>query len=168
MQKNGEIVKYSPDDGKFYSYLIEPGKDKNTSPAVSALRMYTEFANPAKYFYSWNRAMEKDIDAFSQYKLSIYFGLMSDFLRIKNKNPNLNFDITTIPQIRDDNSRKLTGGKVYGVAVLKSTKDMYSSIALAAFLSSPDSVEEFNRLHKTSSPYRGHLEIEFDNDVLKP
>jgi maltose-binding protein MalE len=42
--------------------------------------------------------------------------------RITAKNPNLNFKVTSIPQIRNSKNRS-TYGKIYGVAVLRSSQN---------------------------------------------
>jgi ABC-type glycerol-3-phosphate transport system substrate-binding protein len=53
--------------------------------------------------------------------LAYYFGLGSELSTLRRTNPNLNFDMTTVPQ-PDKNGTKSTFGRLYGVAIAKQTK----------------------------------------------
>ncbi|MFA6338731.1 MAG: extracellular solute-binding protein [Candidatus Paceibacterota bacterium] len=91
------------------------------SPAVAALNFYTQFADPSRNIYSWNKSLPSSQDAFVGGKLAIYFGYASELNTIREKNPNLDFDVASIPQVRDAKT-KLTYGKIQGLAILKSSK----------------------------------------------
>ncbi len=103
-------------------------------PAQSALRFYTEFANPAKPIYSWNRSLRDAREMFAAGDLAVYFGYASERTAIRAESPRLNFDVAVVPQTRDA-KRKTTFGSVTGVAVLKSSRNaqtaFYAAFALA-------------------------------------
>lgn len=73
--------------------------DPSYFPGEEALRFYTDFANPSKEIYSWNKSFSSAFDAFIQGKTAFYFGYASDILKIRTLAPKLNFDITKMPQI---------------------------------------------------------------------
>lgn len=89
-----------------------------TSPTIAALRFYTEFSNPIKSVYSWNRGLQSSRQEFLSGDLAIYFGFASELQDIRELNPNLNFDIAEFPQSRDS-TKKITHGKLIGFAISK-------------------------------------------------
>ncbi|MCK5060078.1 MAG: extracellular solute-binding protein [Candidatus Pacebacteria bacterium] len=103
---------------------------KPTIPAVAAINFFTEFSNPIKLFYSWNRSLSRSDNAFLGGDLAIYFGFASEFISLKNKNPNLNFDVALFPQARGEDTRS-TFGKVYALSVLKTSDNITDSIRVA-------------------------------------
>ncbi len=103
-----------------YRSALSDSPANTTPPAESALRFYTEFSNPAKTDYSWNRSLDDSLNMFAAGDLAVYFGLASDYASIKEKNPNLNFDIATLPQPLGA-TKKITYGKMNAFAVLNSS-----------------------------------------------
>lgn len=87
------------------------------APADSAVRFYTEFANPVKPSYSWNRSLPSSKEFFTRGDLAMYLGFSSELFDIQEQNPNLNFDVTRMPQVRDA-VQKSTFGSIYGIAIL--------------------------------------------------
>ncbi len=71
------------------------------NPGQRALKFYTEFANPRKKVYTWNIQRDYSVDEFSEGKVAMMIGY--SYLRdiIKKKNPNLNFKVATVPQIKE-------------------------------------------------------------------
>lgn len=84
-------------------------------PAESALRFYTEFANPSKTTYSWNNSLPKSDAAFVGGQLAVYFGPMSEYKSLSERNPNLRFGVTLMPQLASGS--KLTFGTLSGLAI---------------------------------------------------
>lgn len=88
------------------------------APAESALSFYVQFSNPTKPSFTWNKGMPPSQQAFIGEQLAIYFGYASEVAKIRDKNPNLNFDVAVVPQVREGKIRA-TNGKVYALGVLK-------------------------------------------------
>ncbi len=86
-------------------------------PADSAVRFYTEFANPVKPSYSWNRSLPSSREMFLRGDLAMYLGFSSELFGIQEQNPNLNFDVARMPQVRGS-VQKSTFGTIYAIAVL--------------------------------------------------
>lgn len=90
--------------------------NNNGRESEAALRLYTQFANPATESYSWNNNMPQDRRAFASNQVAMYFDTGQAVAEVRSRNPNLNFDVTTIPQRSDGQNR--TYGKMYGLAIL--------------------------------------------------
>jgi len=113
----------------FVSTLLERNT-ANQSPSESALRFYTEFANPSQGIYSWNRALPSSRDMFTRGDLAVYFGFASERNDIAQKNPHLNFDVTIVPQIRDEKVRK-TFGRMNGLAIARNSEKIQTAFSAA-------------------------------------
>lgn len=81
------------------SFNLPSVDDPSYFPGEEALRFYTDFIDPSKEIYSWNKNMPSAFNAFIQGKTAFYFGYASDLLKIRNLAPKLNFDIVKMPQI---------------------------------------------------------------------
>jgi ABC-type glycerol-3-phosphate transport system substrate-binding protein len=103
--------------------------NQQTSPAFSVFNFYTQFSNPTNDTYSWNRSLPKSTDYFISQNLATYIGFAGELANIRAKNPNLNFDVTTIPQPRQ-NKVKITFAKIYGLSILKQSKNIPASFAV--------------------------------------
>lgn len=110
------------------------------SPAGDALVFYTEFARSDKSAYSWNRSLPSSRNAFEAGDLALYFGFASEYEGIRAKNPHLNFDVTTIPQ-KDQASKRMTLGNVYGAAILKNSKNPNGAVYAAQLLSTREATK---------------------------
>ena len=135
MQAGGDIIVRNQDDGKMEVRLART--DANSlSPAQSAMRFFTEFANPTKKRYSWNKSMPSSKETFVKGDLAVYIGTASELKEISEKNPNLNFDVAALPQLRGGtNTRLLTTGKMYAVAITKTGKNQTGGFAIAGAMS---------------------------------
>lgn len=105
--------------------------------ALSALRFYTEFADPARSGYTWSRAMPEAQSAFVSGAVAMYIGLASEEDAIRAANPNLNFSVAAIPQVR--NSYAISGGYVYAIAMPRARQNVAGAPTIMAELASRDS-----------------------------
>lgn len=71
------------------------------NPGRDALRFYTDFSNPTKRVYCWNREMHYSIDAFYEGKTAMMINFSYHISTIRVKSPYLNFGVAPIPQIKD-------------------------------------------------------------------
>lgn len=137
MQAGSSII--TVDQNNVYRPTLSMDEGAGVSPAEEAFRFYTEFSNPTKTSYSWNRSLPYSRDMFTTGDLAVYFGFASEYQSLQKKNPHLNFDVTTVPQTRTAD-RKLTLGKIQGLAILKSSKVLSADLAAVTLLSSKDSI----------------------------
>lgn len=92
-------------------------------PSQSAINFYTQFSNPTSPYYTWNRSLPSSFNMFLSGKLATYIGFASEVLSIQQKNPNLDFDVTNVPQIRDTEI-KTVFGRMYALALVKQSKQI--------------------------------------------
>lgn len=137
MQAGSSII--TVDQNSVYRPTLSMDEGAGVSPAEEAFRFYTEFSNPTKTSYSWNRSLPYSRDMFTTGDLAVYFGFASEYQSLQKKNPHLNFDVTTVPQTRNTD-RKLTFGKIQGLAILKSSKVLSADLAAVTLLSSKDTI----------------------------
>ncbi len=141
IMQGGSPIVATPDGIRFQSYLYTKSPADITIPAVSALDFFTSYSNPKKSVYSWNRSLPSSKQFFLSGDLATYFGFASEAQDLKDKNPNLNFDVALIPQIVDAKT-KVTFGNIYGFAFLKSSPNIAAAYNLISTLIGPDSVSE--------------------------
>ncbi len=109
-------------------------------PSESAVNFYTSFANPSKDSYSWNRSLSSSRSAFAAGDVALYLGPASEITLMRQLNPNLNYGVAPVPQIR--NLEKSTGsGTVYGFAVPKAAQNPAGALTAAYLLASPEAVK---------------------------
>jgi len=108
----------------------------------SILKFYTDFADPNSPAYSWNRSFPNSDDVFSADNLAFYFGYSSELQSIVNKNPNQNFLVTGIPQIKNSNF-KSTGAHVLGIAIASSSKNFNTAFTAASLMATGDFASDF-------------------------
>ncbi len=137
----------------------------NENPATSALQFYTEFANPTKTTYSWNRSLPLSQDAFVAGDLALYFGFASDYPTLKERNPNLHFGVSQMPQIQGAGV-KLVFGQMTGLAIPRTTRNTSGALLAAQKLTSQTSVSSlvgFSGL----PPVRRDVSVDTSKDAAK-
>lgn len=97
MQSGAEML----DDSGQIKFNQSPVNMKQTNyvPGLDAIRFYTDFANPGKEIYSWNKDLDSAINLFADGKLATMFGYSYHIPQIKALSPKLNFAIAKLPQI---------------------------------------------------------------------
>lgn len=126
------------------SDLTDAKGDGYVRPAEAALAFYTEFANPTKTVYSWNRSLPENRQAFVAGDLALYLGFASERKELADANPNLDFDMAPAPAPSLSTSR-VTYGKVYAFAVPRASKNSSGAARVAFLLSAKDTSPAFAR-----------------------
>jgi ABC-type glycerol-3-phosphate transport system substrate-binding protein len=129
MQAGSPIV--TEKNGSFMSVLGD--SNINSNKLAPALKFYTDFADPLKDVYSWNKSFDNSQDAFSAENLAFYFGFASELQSLVNKNPNQNFLVAPIPQVKNSNF-KTTSARVTGIAISSSSKNFNTAFIAAGLL----------------------------------
>ncbi len=110
------------------------------SPAESGFDFYTQFANPAKTFYSWNRTLPEAQTSFTAGDSVYYLGFASEYKTLKSKSPTLNFALTSVPQSRVA-SRRATLGNFYALAISRGSSNPQAALTTALALISQESAQ---------------------------
>ncbi|MCX6820156.1 MAG: extracellular solute-binding protein [Candidatus Adlerbacteria bacterium] len=134
MQAGDPIISYNA-DGTQVAALGTTPQNATENPAASALQFYTEFANPSKVTYSWNRSLPNSFDAFVAGDVAVYIGFASDYWAIAARNPNLRFGVATVPQIQGS-SAHVTFGQMTGLAIPRTATNVQGALVIAQKLSS--------------------------------
>ena len=137
MQSGNGIIAEKND--YFFSTL-----DQNNSKydLGSVLKFYTDFADPLQDVYSWNKSFSNSRDAFSGENLAFYFGFASELQSLINKNPNQNFLVAPIPQVKN-NVSKLTFAHTTCIAISSSSKNFNTAFIAANLMSNSDFASKF-------------------------
>lgn len=137
-----------------------------TTPAESALNFYTEFANPAKTVYSWNRSLPSSRQAFLAGDLALYLGYASERSGLSAANPNLDFDMAPAP-VPATASTRVTYGKAYAFAVPRASMNGEGALRVALMLSDRDASSLFARALGMAPANRAGL-IPAEGDLFEP
>lgn len=131
----GNPVIVRTEEGKLRSTLSE-NSGEGTSPAESSLRFYTEFADPVKSVYSWNRSQPQSSQAFLAGSLAMYLGRASEVFDIRASNPNLNFDIAPYPEVRG--GQVATPASLYAFAIPRGSTNTDGALQVAILFTGQD------------------------------
>lgn len=133
LQIGGVITSY--DNGKL-APALEGHSAASMGAVEKSLDFYTSFANPSNLkTYTWNRSLPTSRASFAGGGSALYIGYASEDALIKKMNPNLNFSIAKVPQIRTA-STSIAVARVYGLAIPRNAKNPAGSLTLAYFLAS--------------------------------
>ena len=135
------------------------------SPAESALEFYTQFSNPAKSFYSWNRSLIDAQTNFTSGSSAYYLGFASELGILRSKNPTLNFAVAPTPQSRVS-GKTTTFGRLLAVSISRGTKDPSGALAVATKLVSNGSAKVLSEILDLPSARRDLLSDEPDDATL--
>lgn len=161
MQTGSPIV--AEKDGLFTSALNNSFGKYNLG---SILQFYTNFADSLKDVYSWNKSLPNSRDAFSSENLAFYFGFASELQTLVNKNPNQNFLVASIPQIKNANT-KLTSARVTGIAISSFSKNFTTAIVAASLMATEDFASQFVKVLNVA-PARRDLLKTVPGDIFSP
>ena len=122
MQFGTSIVSRSQD--KLVSTVNDTLGNEQYRPGPRALEFYSKFSNPAESAtYTWNAGLTNSRDMFIAGNMAFYIGYASELFYIKDRNPNLNFNVTLVPQI-EGAKLKTTYGRMNSIAITKNSKNL--------------------------------------------
>lgn len=142
IQNNNSIVERGVDSG-YVSTLKDNNLNLPVSPIEAVLKFFVEFSNPSITSYSWNRSLPNSLDMFTSGKLAFYLGRASELFNIQSINPNLSFDVTQIPQIKNSTAKR-TYGDIYALAVNKNSASLATAFGVAGMLSQGDDAKNLS------------------------
>ncbi len=136
----GNPVTYRDNSGAVVSALGS-GSFSGLSSSVPALNFFTQFSNPSSKDYSWNRSLTNSKNSFLSGSLATYFGFASEVRDIRLKNPNLDFDVTYMPQ-RFNSGNRVTFGSMYGFSIIRSSVNNAAAFSIISTLIAKSSLEK--------------------------
>ena len=112
---------------------ISPRTGDTTQATPSALRFFTEFSDPSKDDYTWSRSRPQSQQSFAAGDVALYIGYASEQPLINSLNPNLNFSVAAIPQIRGA-ATSINTGRAYGFSVPRTSSNPSGAFTVAYIL----------------------------------
>lgn len=107
----------------------------------NVLKFFTDFSDPLNGVYSWNKSLPESVNAFSAENLAFYFGYASELSSLVNRNPNENFSVAPLPQLKNSNI-KLTFAKVTGIAMSSFSKNPTAAFTVMGLMTTGDFAKE--------------------------
>lgn len=126
-----------------YRSILNQNLNFTLNPAYAATNFFTQFSNPTKTVYTWNRSLPESQTMFVAGDLAFYIGYASELPTIQRINPNLNFDVALVPQSQTS-TRKVTYGSMKTLVIPKSSKNVQGAISMIAKLTSLSSQQKFS------------------------
>lgn len=161
--QGGTSIVEVPREGSAYSTLLN--EYNNVAPAYNVVNFYTQFANPVTAQYSWNRSLPQSQNYFLFGNLAVYLGLASELTTLRNKNPNLNFDVALAPQPRQSD-KTLVFTHIYGLSIPKQAKNVAGAFAVLSAMTSEAGAQTLS-LYTNLPPVRRSLLADAPNDPYK-
>jgi ABC-type glycerol-3-phosphate transport system substrate-binding protein len=131
--QSGNPITEATDGSIRPTLLTAPNTINGISPAESAIGFYTQFADPAKTVYTWNRSRPEARQAFVAGDTTFYVGFASERSLIMASNPNLDLDIAPVPQPQTAGTR-MNYALVYGFALPKGKANAEGALQVALAL----------------------------------
>lgn len=146
-------------DGRF-AIFHKPQAGKNLG--ADALRFYTDFANPSKEVYTWNKDQEESIDAFKQGKSGFYIDYSYNLPIIKRDSIYLNFKTALLPQI-SENSKRVNYARYWVYSVWKNSNHPDEAWDFIEFLTYKKGAENYFKKARYKIPATKYLIAELLN-----
>ncbi len=153
LQSGNSIVERRNDQ---YAVTLNRESVNNVPSAQAVFAFYSQFVAPGSASYTWNRSLPNDRTQFLAGKLGLYFAPASERTRLENQNPNLDFDVTTIPQGAGATTLR-TYGDFYAFAVPRASLNYAGAIAAAHTLGSQENAHEIAVGVNMAPVYRADL-----------
>lgn len=160
MQYGSNIVNIDTKQASFYDYIKY--NDKNIRPGEEALKFYTQFSDSRSSFYTWNDNFTNSVIAFSKGETAMLIGYNQAQKIIEEYNPNLNYDIASLPQF-SSNSSKINYGDTMTLVVSQNSKYSKECWQFLKFLAQKN-VSEFYYVQTKNPPARLDLIQNYINE----
>lgn len=142
MQAGVPIVEHTS-SGEIRGALLNASGVSNTSGTGSSagadvLDFYTQFADPTKTTYNWNNTLQNAQQMFLAGNSALYIGYASEAKFLTQANPNLSFDVASVPQ-SSVSKIKTVYAKVYAFSLPHGSANMQGAVTVASKLSNASS-----------------------------
>ncbi len=135
------------------------------NPGVEAFQFYTSFARPGNDNYNWNVQSDQSLDAFVNGRAAFVYGYAFNRDTIVQKNPNLNFDVTDVPQPNLDDPA-VNFANYWGEVVSKQSKNANWAWDFLKFISSKDQLDKYYATIKLPSSRKDLIDVQIKDPEL--
>lgn len=129
-----------------------------------AVRFYTDFANPLKAVYTWNKDMPDSFDAFASGNTAFFFGYSYHHDLIRAANAKLNFALAPLPQI--EGGKTVNYANYWVESVAKSTDAGDWAWDFVQFAASEKQVTKYLAAARKPAALRSLINAQLDNETL--
>lgn len=160
LQGGNNLIEYDPNVTRYVSTVDVPSLS-GVNVFEGTTNFYTSFSNPNNERYSWNRSLVNSRDAFIAGNLAMYFGYASEYPVLQRKNPNLDFDVTLMPQDENRASgiQATSYAKISALAMVKQSRNQAAALSVMTQLVSLASQTELSKINNLPSARRDLLTI---------
>jgi ABC-type glycerol-3-phosphate transport system substrate-binding protein len=141
--QNDNYIVQKENNQNYTSVLNRNPLNLSISPIEAVIEFFVEFSNPSNTAYSWNRSLPNSLDMFTGGKLAFYIGKASELFKIESANPNLSFDVTQIPQIKNTKVKR-TYGEIYAIVINKKSNNLTSALGVAGTIDQGEDAKSFS------------------------
>lgn len=140
LQNGTKMINEDKESATFDESIYAEGK--TYQPGQDALRFYTDFSNPSKRTYTWNRQMSYSLDAFIEGKVVMMFNYSNQIPAIKDRAPYLNFGISPMLQIKARNF-DIDYANYWAFTVSKKTRVIQEAWKFILYLSQKENAKKY-------------------------
>jgi ABC-type glycerol-3-phosphate transport system substrate-binding protein len=150
------------------SVSFNAGVDKAGSqhPAITALRFYTDFAQPTKDIYTWNDKMGNAFDEFARGKTVFYFGFAYEYPRLKTRAPQI--DVEVLPMLQLNDKQPVNIANYWVESVVKKSKHQNEAWEFVAFMTKADNIKNYTAATHRPTPLRAQIKTQSEDLTLAP
>lgn len=149
------------------TFAVLPEKlsgERDIPPGNQAVSFYTDFANPAKDNYSWNKKMPNSLEAFTSGKVAFMLGYSYDLPTIKARAPKLNLAISKFPQIAGNPEANIAN--YWAWTVSKKTKSSDIAWHFVNYMHQPEQAKLYLKVVKRPAALRALLPAQLDDEDI--
>ena len=159
------VVTWSADgiNPKFADTVNYGGVSYN--PGREALNFYTSFANPNSQNYTWNSLSDYSIDSFANGRSAYLYSYSYTAKTLAQKSPNLNFDVTGVPQPNLDNPA-VNFANYFGEVVNKQSQHTDWAWDFLNFISSREALDKYYAAYKYPSSRKDLIETQIKDPEI--
>ncbi|MCX6714242.1 MAG: extracellular solute-binding protein [Candidatus Uhrbacteria bacterium] len=132
--------------------------------ALDALNFYTDFANPTKQVYSWNKTQPNSFDAFTSGKTAFFFGYSYHAPLIRAAAPKLPFAIASIPQI--EGGKNVNYANYWVETVSKASTNQDFAWDFIQFETSAEQVPQYLKIARKPTARRALINSQMQDEDL--
>lgn len=135
------------------------------NPGIAGFTYYTSFAQPSSINYNWNAKSDYSIDAFANGRVAYLYSYAYTRQTIKQKSPNLNFDVAAVPQPNLDNP-SVNFANYWGEVVSKQSKNQAVAWDLLKFMTSKEALDKYYAQNKVPSSRKDLVELQIQDPEI--
>lgn len=155
-------VRMTSDDETSATFAESVG---NINIGETALRYYTDFANPSKVVYTWDSQQHYSVDAFVEGKAAMMINYSHQILTIHSLAPRFNFTVAPMPQIKDS-AVNVNFANYWAATVSKQSKYPVEAWKFLVYLTNTDNAMKYLTTSKRPAARRDLIDRQQSDSEL--